>query len=159
MPTIAEMSRLGWGNPDDPDFRASYIITIEPVKGVPLYVHRAAAPLFWELAKGLEHFGARLNQRNDDWSYANRDIRGYVGVKSYHAWGLAIDLDATENPMGVSTTSFPIWRARHLVEDLRFITWGYEWDVRPDPMHFEVHGSRQSVKDFAQRLRSDRTHA
>lgn len=153
MPTIPEMMRLGWGNPDEPDFRERHIITIVPVKGVPLYVHRAAAPIFEELAKSLDHYGARLNLRDDDWSYANRDIRGVTGVKSYHAWGLAIDLDATENPMGASTTTFPVWRTRRLVDDLRFVTWGYEWqDGRPDPMHFEIHGSRESVKRFGRSL-------
>ena len=153
MPTVPEMERLGWGNPDSSEFRATNIVSITPVKGVTLYVHRAAAPIFKELTKGLEQYGARLDQRNDDWSYANRDIRGVSGVKSYHAWGLAIDLDATENPMGAEKTTFPVWRTRQLVEDLRFVTWGYEWQSsRPDPMHFEIHGSRESVKRFGRRL-------
>jgi hypothetical protein len=152
MPTIPEMQRLGWGNPDDPDFRERYIVTIVPVKGVPLYVHRAAAPLFEELTRCLQQYGAKLHTRDDDWSYANRDIRGYDGVKSYHAWGLAIDLDATENVMGNDETTFPVWRTRQLVDDLRFIAWGYEWQTRPDPMHFEIHGSREAVKRFGRIL-------
>lgn len=154
MPTIPEMMRLGWGNPDSPDFRERYIVTITPVKGVPLYVHRAAAPLFEELVKGIEKNGAALRQRADDWSYLNKGIEGYPAIyKSYHAWGLAIDLDATENPMGNPNTSFPVFKTRALVDDLKYVTWGYEWQsTRPDPMHFEIHGTRRQVKRFGRSL-------
>ena len=155
MPTIPEMQRLGWGNPDDPDFRAKHIVTIKPVKGIQLYVHRAAAPIFKELIQGIEKNGAKLAERRDDWSYLNKGIEGYPSyIKSYHAWGLAIDLDATEQPMGQPKTTFPVWKTRQLVDSLRFVEWGYEWqDSRPDPMHFEIRGSKAAVKRFSRTLR------
>lgn len=152
MPSKFEMERLGWGDPDAADFYAKHIKTIKPIPGITLRVHRAAAPIFTELVRELQRMGAKLPAKADDWSYANRDIRGYPGIKSYHAWGLAIDLDATENPMGVKRTTFPIWRTRQLVESLRFVTWGYEWTTRPDAMHFEIHGTRQAVKTFGRKM-------
>lgn len=154
MPSISEMQRLGWGNPDDADFVSKHIITIKPVKGMSLRVHRAAAPIFAELCKGIDALGAKLPAKFDDWGYANRDIRGYPGHKSYHAWGLAIDLDATENVLGNSKTTFPVAKTRLIVEKLRFVTWGYEWqDSRPDPMHFEIHGTKDAVKSFGAKLK------
>lgn len=158
MPTIQEMERLGWGNPNSPTFREDHIVTIKPVKGLTLYVHRAAAPIFKELVQGIEKMGAKLPARMDDWSYLNKGIEGYPSyIKSYHAWGLAIDLDATEQPMGQPHTTFPVWKTRQLVDELRFVTWGYEWQsTRPDPMHFEVHGSRTAVKAFSAKLKKRR---
>jgi hypothetical protein len=146
------MLALGWGDPDAPNFYADHIVTINPIKGVTLHVHRVAAPIFIELTRGLQRLGAKLPQRADDWSFANRDIRGYPGQKSFHAWGLAIDLDATENPMGSARTSFPVAKTRELVDGLRFVEWGFEWDSRPDPMHFEIHGQKSIVKAYGTRL-------
>ena len=106
-----------------------------------------------QLVRRIEENGAKLPAKFDDWGYANRDIRGYPGHKSYHAWGLAIDLDATENVLGSSKTTFPVFKTRAIVEDLRFVTWGYEWqDSRPDPMHFEIHGTKDAVKRFGRTL-------
>jgi hypothetical protein len=154
MPSISEMERLGWGNPDDADFVSKHIISIKPIKGISLRVHRAAAPLFAQLVRELDATGAKLPAKFDDWGYANRDIRGYPGNKSYHAWGLAIDLDATENVLGSRKTTFPVFKTRQIVENLRFVTWGYEWqDSRPDPMHFEIHGARTVVKAFGRTLK------
>lgn len=153
MPSVSEMLALGWGDPDSPDFYSTHIVTIQPVKGVTLHVHRAAAPIFTELTRGLQRLGAKLPQRADDWSYSNRDVRGYPGSKSFHAWGLAIDLDATENPMGSHSTSFPVDKTRDLVAGLRFVEWGYEWqDSRPDPMHFQIAGQKANVKAYGTRL-------
>jgi hypothetical protein len=154
MPTIDEMKRLGWGDPNSPSFRSDYIVTIRPVKGLELNVHRAAAPIFKELVQGIEKAGANLTQHKDDWSYFNRSIDGYApSIKSYHAWGLAIDLDATEQPMGQPHTTFPVAKTRLLVDSLRFVVWGYEWQSsRPDPMHFEIRGRRRAVRRFSRRL-------
>jgi hypothetical protein len=155
MPTIPEMQRLGWGDPNASSFRSDFIVTIKPVRGIELYVHRAAAPIFKELVQGLEVLGANLAQRHDDWSYLNKGIEGYPDyIRSYHAWGLAIDLDATEQPMGQPHTTFPVAKTRTLVESLRYVVWGYEWQsTRPDPMHFEVHGTRRQVKRFSRHLK------
>lgn len=58
---------------------------------------------------------------------------------SYHAWGIAIDINRTENPEGGSNHQDP-----RLIE--AFERWGYRWGgvfYPPDPMHFELAGIMQ----------------
>lgn len=53
---------------------------------------------------------------------------------SYHAWGIAIDLNRSQNPEGLPSHQDP-----RLVETL--VRWGFRWGgiwSRPDPMHFEL---------------------
>ena len=67
--------------------------------------------------------------------YAPRRIPG-SGSLSLHAWGLAIDLNASANPrLGGSRQDRRLVRA---MEDAGF-TWGGRWPTVPDPMHFELH--------------------
>ncbi len=57
------------------------------------------------------------------------------GQLSLHAWGVAIDLNASANPfMGRSRQD------RRLVRTMQRhgFTWGGDWPTRPDPMHFEL---------------------
>jgi hypothetical protein len=66
--------------------------------------------------------------------YAPRRIQPR-GQLSLHAWGVAIDLNASANPfMGRSRQD------RRLVRTMERhgFTWGGDWPTRPDPMHFEL---------------------
>lgn len=151
MPTVLEQQKLGWGNPDNPDYLNDHIATVKAV-GLTLRVRKELAPIFkacmllmdrrYDLDKGVL----------DDWSYANRDIRGYPGVKSYHAWGLAIDLNATQNVMGADHFQFDKRYATR-VANACSLTWGGAWTSRPDAMHFEYRGSRASVAAARRRLK------
>lgn len=157
VPDVHEMIELGWGNPDASDFRDRYIRRLDH-EGVTIYCHRVIRPMFRELIENLQQWGADLDKRQDDWGYANRDVRGYPGMKSYHAWGLAIDLDATENPMGQPGTTFPVFRTKVLAEHLG-LTWGYIWGqqgYRSDSMHFEFRGSKRQCQYRAGKTRAER---
>lgn len=58
---------------------------------------------------------------------------------SYHAWGIAIDINRNENPEGGTSHQDP-----RLIE--AFERWGYRWGgvfYPPDPMHFELAGIMQ----------------
>jgi hypothetical protein len=67
--------------------------------------------------------------------YAPRRIPS-SGSLSLHAWGLAIDLNASANPpLGASHQDPRLVRA---MERAGF-TWGGRWPTAPDPMHFELH--------------------
>ncbi|MGH2719882.1 MAG: M15 family metallopeptidase, partial [Actinomycetota bacterium] len=58
---------------------------------------------------------------------------------SYHAWGIAIDLNRVQNPLGGPSTQDP-----RLISI--FESWGFRWGglwTPPDPMHFELAGIQQ----------------
>lgn len=67
--------------------------------------------------------------------YAPRRIPG-SGSLSLHAWGVAIDLNAADNPQFGSSRQDP--RLVRAMERAGF-TWGGRWPTAPDPMHFELH--------------------
>lgn len=95
---MADARARGWGWPDDPGYRSRHIVTITS-GGIRLNIRREVAHLFAGFVDGLVAGGYRLDVVADDWGWNNRDIRGRPGVKSNHAWGLAIDVNSTHNPM------------------------------------------------------------
>lgn len=78
----------------------------------------------------------------DDWSYAERPIRGGEDL-SNHASGTAGDVDATRWPLGVAPEAYltPA-EIRRVRAQLRVyegaIRWGGDYVGRKDPMHFEI---------------------
>jgi hypothetical protein len=97
-----------------------------------------------------------LSQGVDDWGYAVRKISG-SSQYSNHSSGTALDLNATQHPMGVATnktfTKSEIDRIhkRLLMYD-GCIKWGGDYQSRPDAMHFEINKSLASVVNRAQTL-------
>jgi hypothetical protein len=72
--------------------------------------------------------------RTFDGCFNNRMQRGASQVRSIHAWGLAIDINANWNRLGQKPTM-----SRELVTcftDAGF-DWGGKWS-RPDGMHFQL---------------------
>lgn len=142
----------GWGNPASHSF-ATHITTIH-AGGVSVNVNVKVAKLFTLLINELaKHYN--IKGYKDDWGYANRPIRGYEKeyernhdpkYLSNHAWGLAVDIDATVNPMTrdphahheiIAAVVDPIlarYRGR--------MVWGGEYhSERKDYMHFEFVGT------------------
>lgn len=146
----------GWGDPGDPNgttrernieraWRAENIQVIE-VQGIRLAAHKLVAPLFKTFINELCSGGYRLDRTADDWGYANRDVRGAPGVKSNHSWGLAVDLNATTNPMtndGLLHTDLPP-NVSQLAAKYGF-RWGGDYSGRKDPMHFEFMGTPEDA--------------
>jgi D-alanyl-D-alanine carboxypeptidase len=66
--------------------------------------------------------------------HAPRRIPG-SGSLSLHAWGLAVDINASANPPGPESRQDP--RLVRAFERAGF-TWGGRWPTAPDPMHFEL---------------------
>lgn len=152
MPTIQTLLDWGYGNPDSPDYFARNIVTFR-AGGIELTCHKGLIRNFAHLIRGLSDKGYDFDKGiRDDWGYANRDIRGYPGVKSWHSVGGAIDLDATKNVMGYTRTTFPVWRTKRLCREAG-LTWGRTWDSRPDPMHFEVALPYKEMRRVGDRLR------
>jgi hypothetical protein len=58
------------------------------------------------------------------------------GTLSLHAWGLAVDINASRNPQGSRPHQDP--RLVRIMERHGF-SWGGRWPTVPDGMHFEYH--------------------
>lgn len=154
----ASADKRGWGWPGAPGsdadrrYRKNHCTTIK-VAGISLLVRKEVAPLFVGFIEELTAGGYRLNGSADDWGYANRDVRGRPGVKSNHAWGLAIDLNATTNPMtsdGRNHTDMPPGVSKLAAK--YGLRWGGDYSGRKDPMHFEFIGTPEDAQEYVRHL-------
>jgi hypothetical protein len=142
---MATPDDLGWGPPCP---RAS--ITTFRAGGISVTAHKLAAPVFAAFVTDIVGRGYRVDAVADDWGYNCRRIAGSDSW-SWHAWGLAIDLNATKNPMGPTlVTDMPSWIDE--VAARYGIVWGGNFNRRKDAMHFELHLSPHDAKELADRL-------
>lgn len=95
-----------------------------------------------------------LGVNHDCWGYEPRDVIGQPGTKSFHGYGIAIDVNATTNgqttmPMGLSTTTLPL-NTGAIIHPLG-AEWGGDWTASSprDPMHIEIHLSPAEAHDIA----------
>jgi len=139
----------GWGQ-GWPVNRSGDMATVRAARsGTSFTVHELIAPIIRYLIDETERRGYLLDHgpgdQNDDWSYANRSIRG-KRTPSNHSWGLAVDIDATQFPMG-SKKRLPQW-----IVDLwkaHGFDYGGDWKGRADPMHFEFNGWPSDARRIA----------
>jgi hypothetical protein len=122
----------------DPGFRRRNLRTgTVPILGS-VTCHRAMLPRLRAALGELERRGLERLVDAGDFAgcYAPRRISP-DGALSLHAWGLAVDLNASSNPFGGRSRQDP-----RLVRTLRRhgFSWGGDWPTRPDPMHFEFRG-------------------
>lgn len=146
---MSDARARGWGNPDAANYQRDHIIAVR-AGGIVLYVRREIAYLVIGFVDEIVQRGYRLDVRADDWGYNNRDIRGRPGVKSNHAWGLAIDLNSATNPMtedGHVHTDMPAWVPETAAKYGLF--WGGHYSgSRKDPMHYEFLGTPADVAQY-----------
>lgn len=95
--------------------------------------------------------------QTDDWGYAKRPIRGSTTVYSNHASGTAVDVNATQHPMGVPAyrtfTPAQIGRIRRRMKATRgVVRWGGDWS-RPDGMHLEIGRGSTATRAYASAIR------
>lgn len=110
----------------------------------------------------LDHVAARFDaevERVDpatSWGWANRAVRGEgADVVSNHASGTAIDLNATEHPIGARDTfsDAQVETIRAIVAEVApVVAWGGDYGGRSDEMHFEIVGTPEQVAEVAARL-------
>ena len=126
-----------WIGIDPRWLRRNVVTRAVPILGAVTCNRAFIAPLRRALGR-LERRGLeRLVDRGDyAGCYAPRRIPS-SGSLSLHAWGLAIDLNASENPQGSEPR-----QDRRLVRafEREGFTWGGRWPTAPDGMHFELHG-------------------
>lgn len=90
----------------------------------------------------------------DDWAYAYRPVRGYATL-SNHASGTAIDLNATDHPLGAVGTFTKTEVAaiqRRLALYKGCIRWGGNYGGRKDEMHFEIDATLGECEKVARAL-------
>jgi hypothetical protein len=138
FPLTMQRSQNGWPASPNPDHLDLVWITVATRR---FRVVREAAPLFrYAIRRWHRKVSPLTGGVLDEWSYAYRPIRGSSsGVLSNHSSGTAVDLDATEFPMGTRRMT---WRQRRQVRRIvkacgGQIRWGGDWGY-PDEMHLEL---------------------
>ena len=152
-PGTPDWSQEHYGDSQAAGFERRKVVEIEFL-GRSMFVHRAARRHFLRLerlfeARAPDYAAAVTAGELDDWSYDNRSVRG-AKVKSNHAFGLAVDINALANPVG-TPGDMPEEVVRQW--EIEGGEWGGDWD-RPDPMHFETHLTPPQIRE---RYRADGT--
>jgi hypothetical protein len=146
----------GWGQGWPNCQAASIIRVVCGGLGLRLPVRTEIATLIPPLVHDLEAARGQPFRPDWSWGYACRAIRQST-KPSNHSWGLAIDLDAPENPQMSKTKhgeahplrkTFPgglVMRST-MPDDVQAIAakHGFNWGglfAKPDPMHFEFLGT------------------
>jgi len=128
-----------YGDPRDSNWKAENITTITTKSGAKIQVNKQDAASFQGLIGDLEDRGYVIKP-GDTGGYNLRNITG-GNTLSYHAFGAAIDINATANPYsnapggGVLKTNLP-----PDVSDMAKkwgLQWGGDWSSLKDPMHFQ----------------------
>jgi hypothetical protein len=147
------MADPSWGPGWPTNNSAKMVTVVTGAGGLRLPVRREIGPLVAGLVSDLERSRGKPFRADWSWGYANRAIAG-TSTPSNHSWGLAVDLDAPENPyLAVDMhrsphplrKTFPGGRVLRstMPDDVEAIAtrWGFGWGGRyptkPDPMHFE----------------------
>jgi hypothetical protein len=113
-----------------------------PIEGTKIKVRcaKAVAPLIAAFCKDFHELIEPIDEGQlDDWGYAFRNVRGSNNKLSNHSSGTAVDLNATQHPLGKRGT-FPnekVPMIRALAKKYGMI-WGGDFRSRADEMHFEI---------------------
>jgi len=117
-------------------------------------------------AEFIERFDVEVEELTqptlDDWSYANRLVRGSTSVVSNHGSATAIDLNALKHPRGVHDTFSPAkQRAMHRIRDditddagRPVLRLGMDYTGTVDDMHVEINASAARVEQAANKIRA-----
>lgn len=115
-----------------------------PVRSYTVPGTKVSLPVRVDVAPLLIGFAAEFHRsvepltRGWNWGYAYRAVRG-ASSPSFHAAGIAIDLNAPGHPLGRRGT-FSAQQIRTIRALCRKygLRWGGDYRRRPDEMHFEV---------------------
>ena len=98
-------------------------------------VHKHFKALLEAAFKELQLSNLFSEIKSFDGGHKVRMLRGSKGVMSLHSWGAAIDMNASENPLGGAGN----WSAAFIeVMEKHGICCGQSWNGRKDPMHFAM---------------------
>lgn len=113
-----------------------------PIKRI--YVHKACAAslarVLERVAKAAKGDAKQIAAWHADrfaGSFVYRQMRG-LSTLSMHAFGCAVDLDASENMLGDKTPFFTPDNPLVKAFEAEGWTWGGRWPTRTDAMHFQA---------------------
>jgi hypothetical protein len=99
-----------------------------------IYMNKDMVPMFAQAAEALKVRGYAKELKTFDGCFCIRSVRGEPSAVSAHSYGIAIDLNAAENPLGG-----PVAFSKGFVQcfkDAGF-AWGGDFH-RVDGMHFSM---------------------
>ena len=99
-----------------------------------IYCNRDFAPLLMTALENVQAMGFLGELITFDGCFEVRDVRGMPGCVSAHSYGLAIDINAAQNPLGQPSV-MPAEFVRCFT--IAGLTWGGNFK-RIDGMHFSV---------------------
>lgn len=99
-----------------------------------IYCNRDMVQPLLDALKNIKERGLEDQIKTYDGCFNIRNKRGST-TWSMHAWGLAVDINATWNKMGTKGTMTPEFVK--CFTDAGF-DWGGNWSTRTDPMHFQL---------------------
>jgi hypothetical protein len=112
-----------------------------------IYANKSLVPKLIRVLQELNEKGLIGEIKTWDGLYNVRNMRGSKSVLSRHSWGLAVDLNATWNPLvKVTPQNRAAMRKKHVKWSEKFLqVWrdngfdcGADWKDRLDGMHFEL---------------------
>jgi hypothetical protein len=118
-----------------------------PVIPKRIYANKSLVPKLIRVLQELNEKGLIGEIKTWDGLYNVRYMRGSKSVLSRHSWGLAVDLNATWNPLvKVTPQNRAAMRKKHVKWSEKFLkVWrdngfdcGADWKDRLDGMHFEL---------------------
>ena len=125
------------------------------VAGGAFRIAPACAPVF---AAFIARYDAEVEDLSgpvlDDWSWADRLVRGSTTSISNHASATAVDLNATRHPRGSrgTFTDAQDRAIRRLRADFPVLRYGGTFRTVPDEMHWEIDASPAEVAAFVASL-------
>lgn len=100
-----------------------------------LYCHRLLGPVFQDVFRAIDDAGLREHAMGYGGCFNVRSIRGRPGHMSLHAYGVALDLNAHDNPLGSDEShQHPDVVALFKAHGFH---WGGDFVGRKDPQHFQ----------------------
>jgi hypothetical protein len=145
---MTDASDRGWGS-GWPTVRTGDMVPLEVEDAAfPGGVHREIAGLMaFLLEESIDRGWVKLHP-GWCWGYANRPIKkpggGFTETPSNHSWGLAIDINAPENPFGSESHTIPEAMGDYW-ETWKF-RWGGHYSSAKDWMHFEFMGTADDAR-------------
>ena len=110
-----------------------------------IYCHVKFRPVLeaWLGALIQANVADEINTYDGCWNV--RKMRGLQAL-SIHSWGMAIDLNAAHNPLGLTSAQcnakgLTPFSEKFIEVSRQYVDCGADWKKRPDGMHFQIKAS------------------